>query len=119
MTFTTKLILVLSVFFLQSCVINNVRAEDCIIKEIIITEIKEGSAFDVVLYDNKEEVYYINRGLERGVDISVLEEKLLNKKATLHLYKFWFGASEHISQLEDDKEVLFSEFSTAEDYGEF
>lgn len=95
---------------LSSCIIQNAQPEDCDTKEILIAEINEGSSYDIVLKENSDDRYYINRGLEQGLTIAELEEKVLNKKVTLHLYKFWFGTSEHISQLTVDGNVLFTEF---------
>lgn len=119
MTYITKVLVLFAVLILHSCVINNPTAEDCIKKEIIITKIEEGTSNDIVLFDGKTDYYYINRGIEQGLDISVLREKLLNKKATLHLYKFLLGTSEHISQLEVDNEILYTELQAAEGYSEF
>ncbi len=46
----------------------------------------------------KSDYYYINRGLESGGTKEGLTEAILNKKVTLHLYKFKFGIeSEHVS----------------------
>ena len=104
---------------MQGCISNSVTPEDCIVKGITVTKIRKGTAFDIVIYDGKTDFYYINRGLERGWDISVLEEKILNKKVTLHLYKFWFGTSEHISQLDVENEILFTEFTGQKSYSEF
>lgn len=119
MTSIIKVLAVISMLSIQSCIINNVQAEDCVIKEITVTKIKKGTSFDIVIYDGKDDFYYINRGEELGLDISVLKEKLLNKKATLHLYKFWFGTSDHISQLEVDDKLLFTEFQAEQGYSEF
>ncbi|GER60360.1 hypothetical protein [Patiriisocius marinus] len=119
MIFITRFLLVLTVLLLQGCISNNVTPEDCIIKEITVTKIRKGTEFDIVIYDGNTDLYYIDRGLERGVDISVLKEKLLNKKATLHLNNFWFGTSEHISQLGIENEIIFTEFTAQNGYSEF
>jgi len=95
---------------LSSCIIQDAKPGDCETKEILVTEINEGSSYDIAFKENNDDRYYINRGLEQGLTIAGLEEKVLNKKVTLHLYKFWFGTSEHISQLTVDGNVLFTEF---------
>jgi len=41
-----------------------------------------------------------------------LTEEILNKKVTLHLYKFKFGIeSEHVSQLAVEDKIIFTEFN--------
>lgn len=96
---------------LQSCIIQNAAPEDCVTKEITVTRISEGTSYDIVFKEANNDFYYINRGIEQGLTIDDLRAKVLNKKVTLHLYKFWFGTSEHITQLEVDGEVLYTEFS--------
>jgi hypothetical protein len=49
--------------------------------------------------------------MESDLNIKQLEGKVMGKKITLYLYKFWFGyQSNHISQLGLDDEILFTEF---------
>ena len=56
--------------------------------------------------------FYINRGLERGLNLETLNAKVLNKTVTLHLPKLLGGAvtSEHIAQLALEDEIIFTEF---------
>ena len=112
MNYTIKKLLSLSTFVLvlSSCLIQNAQPEDCVTKEIVVREIKESTSYDIVFKEENNDWYYINRGLEQGMTIEGLEKEVLNKKVTLHLYKFWFGTSEHISQLTVDGNVLFTEF---------
>lgn len=101
----------LAVFVLQSCVIHNPKPEDCFTKEIEVVKITEGGVKDLVFHEANGDFYYINRGLENGLTIEGVEDTVLNKKVTLHLYKFWFGVeSEHISQLEVDGKTIYTEF---------
>lgn len=96
---------------LQSCIIQNPTAEDCITKQVNVVKVTEGGTKDIVLHEANGDFYYINRGLENGLTIEGIQAAVLNKTVTLHLYKFWFGVeSEHISQLEVEDRVLFSEF---------
>ena len=97
-------------FFLKSCIIQNPQPEECEILEITVTEITEGSSYDIVFKDSGTDFYYINRGLEQGLTIADLKEKVLNKKVTLHLPKMLLGTSEHIAQLAIDEEVIFTKF---------
>jgi hypothetical protein len=108
-----KIILaIVSVVLLQSCLIHNVRAEDCFIKEIEVVEISEGGVKDLVFHDKNGNFFYINRGLENGFTIENANKAVLNKKATLHIAESWQGKdSKHIAQLEVNGNVLYTEFN--------
>lgn len=107
-----KLLLLLTLsLFMNSCIINNPQPEECVIQEITITDITEGASNDIVIKDAGTDFFYINRGLENGLAIDDLKTKLLNKKVTLHLPKYWIGTSEHIAQLAIDNEIIYSEFN--------
>ncbi len=97
--------------FMSGCIIQNAQPEDCEVVEVVLTEVKEGSSYDIVFSEGNKDFYYINRGLEQGLTIEDLQQQVLNKKVTLHLYKLWYGTSEHISQLSVDGNVLFTEFN--------
>lgn len=100
-----------ALLLLNSCIINNPQPEDCVVKEITVSEIIEGSSYDIKLYDGKSDYYYINRGLENGLTMQQMNDQVLGKKVNLHVYKFWFGVeSEHVSQLSMGDQIIFSEF---------
>ncbi|MBV1888061.1 MAG: hypothetical protein KUG51_02105 [Urechidicola sp.] len=104
------LMLVVVLLGFNSCVVKNPQPEECDIEIEEIIEIKKGSSYDIVFSDADGDHYYINRGVERGLNIDELKEKVLNKTVTLHLPKLWFGTSEHIAQLEVENEIIFTEF---------
>lgn len=96
---------------LKSCIIQNPSPEDCVVVEVKITKITEGGVKDIVFHDDGTDFYYINRGLERGLNLDSLKTKVLNKTVTLHLAKVLSGiTSEHISQLAIGDEIIFTEF---------
>jgi hypothetical protein len=109
----SSIILILFLFaFLvfKSCVIVNPQPEDCEIVQITIKKITEGPSYDIVFHDNKTDYFYINRGLEQGLNLETLNAKVLNKTVTLHLPKMLFGTSEHIAQMAIGDEIIFTEF---------
>ena len=63
-----------------------------------------------MFHDNGTDDYYINRGLEHGLNLDSLNAKVLNKTVTLHLPKLMFGTSKHIAQLAIGDEIIFTEF---------
>ena len=106
------IVLILGSFLVfKTLVIDNPKPENCVIVQTKITNIMIGSSFDIVFYDNGSDFYYINRGLERGLNLDSLNVKVLNKTVTLHLAKILGGiTSEHISQLTVGDEIIFTEF---------
>ncbi|MEY8869369.1 hypothetical protein AB9K24_07670 [Meridianimaribacter flavus] len=93
-----------------SCIINNPKPEECTVVTAKIANITEGTSYDIVFHDDKTDFFYINRGLERGLNLDTLNAKVLNKTVTLHLPKLWLGTSEHIAQLAIGDEIIFTEF---------
>ena len=75
-----------------------------------IVKITERSSYDIVFSDEWGDKYYINRGLEQGLNLDSLNAKVLNKTVTLHLPKLWLGTSEHIAQLSIDDKIIYTEF---------
>nr|WP_321221782.1 hypothetical protein [uncultured Psychroserpens sp.] len=94
----------------HSCIINNPKPEDCEIITAKIIKITEGSSYDIVFHDAGTDFYYINRGLENGLNLDSLNAKVLNKTVTLHLPKLFYGTSEHIAQLAIGDDIIFTEF---------
>lgn len=96
-----------------SCIITNPKPEECVVENVKITRITEGPSNDIVFHDDGTDFYYINRGLERGLNLDSLNTKVLNKRVTLHLPKLFGGVvtSEHIAQLAIEDEIIFTEFN--------
>ena len=99
------------ILIISSSIIKNPLVEECHIQTERIIKIEEGTSHDIIFSDTHGDHYYINRGLERGLNLDSLNTKVLNKTVTLHLPKLWFGTSEHIAQLAIDNEVIFTEFN--------
>ena len=84
--------------------------EKCAIETKTIISISGVASEDIVLKDSNGDNYYINRGLERGLNLDSLNAKVLNKTVTLHLPKLWLGTSEHVAQLAIGDEIIYTEF---------
>ena len=103
--------LALFITVITSCIINDPKPEDCAIQTVKITKITEGTSYDIVFHDDGTDYFYINRGLEYGLNLDSLNAKVLNKTVTLHLAKIMGGiTSEHISQLAVGNEIIYTEF---------
>lgn len=112
-----KLVLYISIIIficvsLVSCIIHNPLPEECYVQTETIIDITEGSTFDIVFKDLNGDRYYINRGIELGLNLDSLNAKVLNKTVTLHLPKLLGGlvTSEHIAQLKVGEDIIFTEF---------
>ncbi|GAB5563673.1 MAG: hypothetical protein Wins2KO_07360 [Winogradskyella sp.] len=106
----TILVIVIPLLIFRSCVIYNPNPSDCTIVSTKITAIKEGGSYDIVFKDSENESYYINRGIEQGLNLDSLKTNVLNKTVTLHIANLLFGPTKHISQMRVDDQIIFTEF---------
>lgn len=90
--------------------INDPKPEECEVQTITIASIEEGSGYDIFITDTSGDRYYINRGLEQGLELNSLKKIGLNQKAIIHLPKFAIGVSEHIAQLTIGDSIIYTEF---------
>ncbi len=96
----------------MASIIENPKTETSNIETRRIFKISAGTSNDIVFTDAQGDHYYINRGLERGLNLDSLNAKVLNKTVTLHLAKILGGfvTSEHIAQLSVDGQIIYTEF---------
>lgn len=85
------------------------------IVEGFVEQISEGSSEDIVfkLHDSQNR-YYINRGLEQGLDLADLRARLIGRKVTIKYPQYWSlmsGGSTHLSKLEHNGQTVFSELT--------
>ena len=92
-----------------------VEEDKCKIFEGTVVEIFEGAEYDIV-FTFKEETthFYINRGLERGLNLNTLRNDLVNNKITVKYPRYWTpldpsNSTRHLSKLEFDGITIFSE----------
>ncbi|MBW1297458.1 hypothetical protein [Aquimarina litoralis] len=117
----SKLFIGLSFIFL--CVVAMIVARpvpivsesEALIEEGIVTNIYEGGVKDIVFkLENNDKIFYINRGLEQGLDIASLKEKLIGKNVIFKYPKHWTpldwdNTTKHISKVQTNNEVIFNE----------
>ncbi|WP_235015692.1 hypothetical protein [Aquimarina sp. AU58] len=100
--------------------VRNVQPDDVMKIEGIVTNIQEGSGFDIVItLKNDKHHYYINRGLQYQLTVEELRSDILNKKVTLYGIERWtiFTRDKnmgHISKLIIDDIVIFNEIDNDE-----
>ncbi len=92
-----------------------VQEENALVVYGMVEKIKltEGNDFVFKLKDNPTK-YYINRGIEAGLDYNEFKQSVINKKVVVKYPKYWTpldwnNTVRHISKVETDGEVLFNE----------
>lgn len=76
-----------------------------------IVQIFEGPSYDIVFrVAGKPNTYYINRGIESGLELEALEHQLIGEQVSLWYAKSWPTSGGHITHLSFQGEVLYSEW---------
>ncbi len=95
--------------------VRNVQPNDVMQIKGVVTNIKEGSGFDILItLKNDEHQYYINRGLQHNLEIKEVRKQILNQPVTLYVVKRWTIFTQdknmgHISKLTNNDIVIFNE----------
>lgn len=81
----------------------------------IVAEIYSNKGNDVIfIMENTERKFYINRGLENGLELNNLKEKLIGNAIVVKYPKYWTpldwnNSVRHISKVEFNDEIVFNE----------
>lgn len=81
----------------------------------IVTEIYTNKGNDIVfILENTKRRFYINRGLENGLELNNLKQKLIGNPIIVKYPKYWTpldwnNSVRHISKVEYNGEILFNE----------
>jgi len=79
-----------------------------------VKHIFEAGTKDVVFKLNEtDKTFYINRGLEQGLDLERLRRELVNQEVLIKYPKYWtpldpFNKTRSIAQLQNANKVIFS-----------
>ncbi|HTF29052.1 MAG TPA: hypothetical protein VK625_09420 [Flavitalea sp.] len=88
---------------------------DCLTTRGIVSEVYEGGTNDVVFkLQGQHKTFYVNRGLERGLELDKLRTELISKEITIKYPKYWtpldpVNTIRHISKVEHKGRIVFSE----------
>ena len=67
-----------------------VTESEAIVEKGIVSDIYEGGVKDVAFrLENNQRVYYINRGLEQGLNLKDLKNKLIGNEVVIKYPKYW------------------------------
>ena len=89
--------------------------EKCKVVSGTLTRVFEGGEKDLVfILEGDKTRYYVNRGLETGLDMEYIRQRFVGKEITLKYPPHWtlldpFGTIYHVSKVEGEGEVLFDE----------
>jgi hypothetical protein len=89
--------------------------KDCLIVKGTVVDLYEAGTKDVVFkLKGDDRIFYVNRGLENGLDLKKLKSELINKEITIKYPKHWtpldpFNSVRHISKIESGGQTIFSE----------
>lgn len=89
---------------------------ECLVEAGVVANIYESGSKDITftLYNNRNR-YYVNRGLERGLNLAGLKSELVGRQVVIKYPKYWTPLDpqnkiRHIAKIEYDGETIFSEF---------
>jgi len=89
--------------------------KDCLSLKGKVTEIYEAGVKDVVFkLEGFDGEFYVNRGLERGMELNNLRAKLINKEIVIKYPTYWTpldpgNSVRHISKIEYEGRTVFTE----------
>ena len=95
-----------------------VSEDEALVKKGVVSSIYEGGEKDVVIHlENSNRRFYINRGLEKGLKLNSLQEKLVGEKVTLKYPEYWTPLDwnnkiRHVSKVETENELIFNELKS-------
>ena len=91
--------------------------DSCISITGTIDSIYDGGNFDIVFkIEASDKRFYINRGLEKGLNIAQLRDSLLNRPVTILYPEYWtpldpFDRIKHISLVRTEQKVHYNEIN--------
>lgn len=95
-----------------------VAENDCLVLKGTVSKIYEGGDKDVVFeLRGQNKIFYVNRGLERGMNLAALRSKLIGREVVLKYPDLWwslldpYSKSVHISKIEYAGHTIFTELN--------
>lgn len=111
-TFLALFVFFIALIFRPSSIVSEAEA---LVTKGRVTEIYEGGVKDVVFrLENDHHIYYINRGLENGLELENLRQRLIGQNVTFKYPKHWTPLdwntqTIHLSKVSHNKNIIFNE----------
>lgn len=90
---------------------------NCVAVKATVAEVRkgEGPGDIVVTLEGNDGYYYINRGLDYGIDLNEISNQLMNKPVNLYYIRHWSllnmnGKTRHVARIEVGGEVVYDEW---------
>ena len=104
-------LLVLAIFIFRPVPIP--KESDCEVVKGNVIQIDEQGVKDIVFtIAGQKRTFYVNRGLERGLELNKLRSELINKEVTIKYPRYWTllgNSSKHIAKIEVSGRTIFTE----------
>ncbi len=90
--------------------------DQCLITAGIVVDVYEAGTHDINFrLEGSDELFYINRGLESGLNLSEIRAALVGQKVELTYPKHWtpldpFSKTHHLFKVQLGDQVVFSQF---------
>ncbi len=79
--------------------------------EGVVEQISEATSYDIVFkLKDDNAIYYVNRGLERGLELNDLKAQLEGKKVSIWHAKTGYLEGGHITQVEAGEKIIYTEW---------
>ena len=89
--------------------------KDCLILKGTVSEVYEAGTKDLVVkLKSVDKEFYVNRGLERGLELKTLGTALINKEIVIKYPNYWTplnptNSIRHVSKIECEGRIVFTE----------
>lgn len=85
--------------------------DNCLQVAGTVEAVTESTSYDVSFkLKDDPAIYYVNRGLERGLELISLKKDLIGQDINLWHAQSWQSTSLHIAHIEVGEEVVYSEW---------
>lgn len=93
------------------------KTSNCSYIKSVVVDMHQGEGENDIVFvlENDRNEYYINRGLEHGLDIEKLKNRIEGQEIELLYIRYWTpiftSAPRHIAEISLNQEIIYSEFN--------
>lgn len=96
-----------------------VSEDKAVVEKGVVSDIYGNKGYDVIfLFENTKRKFYINRGLENGLELNDLKDSLIGHEIVVKYPRYWTPLDwdneiRHLSKVEFNGKVIFNELRPA------